>query len=198
MTALTWIMTAAVTMPPSERIVNDTDRHDIEAAQGGDPDAFARLVRRYQQPIAQRLWRFTRDRTVLEELVQESFVQAWMSLAKYRADAPLLHWLMRIATRVGYRHWKSDRRRRETHEQRPAESLAAHDPPSPHEAAEYVDHWLAQLPPRDRLVLMLTIVEGCTVAETAEQTGWSQSMVKVQAHRARAKLRKLMEQTEQS
>ncbi len=62
--------------------------------------------------------------------------------------------------------------------------------------SEYVDYWLGQLPPRDRLVLTLTIVENCTIAETAEQTGWSQSMVKVQAHRARAKLRKLMEETE--
>jgi RNA polymerase sigma-70 factor (ECF subfamily) len=104
--------------------------------------------------------------------------------------------MMRIATRVGYRHWKSDRRHRERHEQMQADTLATHDPPSPEETAEYVAYWLGQLPPRDRLVLTLTIVEGCTIAQTAEQTGWSQSMVKVQAHRARAKLRGLMEETE--
>jgi len=196
MSALAWMSPTAVTMLPSERVLNDTDRQDIEAAQGGDPDAFARLVRRYQQTIAKRLWRFTRDRTTLEELVQESFVQAWMSLAKFRGDAPLLHWLMRIATRVGYRHWKTDRRRHERHDELPIDTLTTHDPPSPDEAAQYVDYWLGQLPPRDRLVLTLTIVEGCTTAETAEQTGWSQSMVKVQAHRARAKLRGLMEETE--
>lgn len=187
-----------ITISASEHVLNETDRQVIEAAQGGDPDAFAALVRRWQQPIAKRLWRFTRDRTVLDELVQETFVQAWQSLGRYRGDAPLLHWLMRIATRVGYRHWKASRRRRERYEDAPIETLTVNDDPSPHEAAEYVHYWLSRLPPRDRLVLTLTIVEGCSVAETSEQTGWSRSMVKVQAHRARTKLRRLMEQAEKS
>jgi RNA polymerase sigma-70 factor (ECF subfamily) len=41
-------------------------------------------------------------------------------------------------------------------------------------------------------VLTLIYLEGCTSAEAAELTGWSRTMVKVQAHRARARLRKLM------
>jgi RNA polymerase sigma-70 factor (ECF subfamily) len=46
---------------------------------------------------------------------------------------------------------------------------------------------------RDRLVLMLIYLEGCSVAEAAEATGWSRTMVKVQAHRARRRLRALLE-----
>ena len=49
----------------------------------------------------------------------------------------------------------------------------------------------------DRLVLTLLHLEGNSVEEIAEVTGWSKSMVKVQAHRARARLRKLVEAGEQ-
>jgi RNA polymerase sigma-70 factor (ECF subfamily) len=54
---------------------------------------------------------------------------------------------------------------------------------------------LEQLPPRDRLVLTLLYLESRSVAEAAELAGWSESMVKVQAHRARQKLRALLEQS---
>jgi RNA polymerase sigma-70 factor (ECF subfamily) len=52
---------------------------------------------------------------------------------------------------------------------------------------------LEQLPPRDRLVLTLLYLESRSVAEAADLAGWSQTMVKVQAYRARGKLRKLLE-----
>jgi DNA-directed RNA polymerase specialized sigma24 family protein len=42
-------------------------------------------------------------------------------------------------------------------------------------------------------VLTLIYLDGCSVAEAAEQAGWSQTMTKVQAHRARKKLKKLLE-----
>jgi RNA polymerase sigma-70 factor (ECF subfamily) len=68
--------------------------------------------------------------------------------------------------------------------------------PRPEEAGAIVHQVLAQLPPRDRLVLTLIYLQGCSVAETSDRTGWSQTMVKVQAHRARKKLKKLLEVAE--
>jgi RNA polymerase sigma-70 factor (ECF subfamily) len=52
---------------------------------------------------------------------------------------------------------------------------------------------LAQLPPRDRLVLTLVYLQGCTIDEAATLAGWTRTMTKVQAHRARGKLKKLLE-----
>ena len=45
------------------------DLRDIQAALAGDGDAYGRLVGRYQNDIAHRMWRFTRDRGELEELI---------------------------------------------------------------------------------------------------------------------------------
>ena len=50
---------------------------------------------------------------------------------------------------------------------------------------------LDRLPPRDRLVLLLVYVEGHNVDDAAKLAGWSKTMTKVQAFRARRKLRAL-------
>jgi RNA polymerase sigma-70 factor, ECF subfamily len=140
--------------------------------------------------------RFTRDPRLLEELVQDVFVEAYFSLGGYRGDAPFEHWLQRIATRVGYRYWT--RRRRE-----PATvDVHLHEPEvevsdSARESREEVAVALEQLAPRDRLVLTLLYLESRSVAEAADLAGWSETMVKVQAHRARKRLRKLLETKEQ-
>jgi RNA polymerase sigma-70 factor (ECF subfamily) len=169
------------------------DRTDIQASLGGDGDAYARLIARYQQPVAAYMWRFTRDRAQWEELVHDVFVEAYFSLNSYRGEAPLLHWLKRIATRVGYRHWKHKRND-------PSRTLADSDPPTvrsddpshaSREAAELVHLLLSRLAPRDRLVITLSYLEGCSIAEISQWTGWSRSMVKVQLHRARQRLEAL-------
>jgi len=183
------------TMP----VVRAEDLADVHKSRRGDPEAYRRLVQRYQQHVAQILWRFTRDRLVHEELVQEVFVQAYISLGTYRGRAPFSHWLARIATRVGYHYWKrqqrSSRRQYWSYEQwqrLAAEPAADHDPS---ELASLLHELLAQLPPRDRLVLTLRYLQGCDVAETARRIGWSKAMVKVQTGRARKKLLKLFQRS---
>jgi RNA polymerase sigma-70 factor (ECF subfamily) len=176
--------------------VDAAELEDIRRSRQGDSDAYRRLIEKHQEHVSGILWRFSRDRLVHEELVQDVFVETYLSLASYRAKAPFAHWLSRIATRVGYRHWKQMARRREREsftldewDQMPDEPAERIDPS---EAASLVHRLLAQLRPRDRLVLTLRYLEGCDVAETAHRTGWTKSMVKVQTMRAMKKLEKLV------
>jgi RNA polymerase sigma-70 factor (ECF subfamily) len=171
---------------------------DIRLSRQGDSDAYTRLIKQHQSHVSRILWRFSRDRLVHEELVQDVFVEAYMSLHSYRQKAPFDHWLSRIATRVGYRYWKQMARRQETEsfslaewDQFPDKSP---DDIDPGQAADLLHRLLAQLNPRDRLVLTLRYLEGCDVAETARRTGWTKSMVKVQTMRARKRLEKLFTQ----
>jgi RNA polymerase sigma-70 factor (ECF subfamily) len=176
---------------------------DIRLTASGDGAAYARLIRRYQQPMSRRMRHFARQPADLEELVHEVFVEAYFSLGRFRGEADFSHWLMRIATRVGYRYWK--RRRRDADRRQSLESSAKGKPPAADsdaaagaesaEAAEKLAALLEKLPPRDRLVVTLMYVEGHSVVETAALTGWSQTMVKVQAFRARGKLRKVLATT---
>jgi RNA polymerase sigma-70 factor (ECF subfamily) len=171
------------------------DLDDVRASLAGDERAYERLVRRHEQTIAAQMWRFTRDPVVLDELVQEVFVQAYLSLRSYREKAPFIHWLRRVATHVGYRHWKGcerDRVRRERllGEQGPPRLSPA---PSPGEAAEHLFGLLGTLPPKERLVLTMLYFDGHDTAEIAVHLGWSRGQVKIRAHRARKKLRARLE-----
>lgn len=174
-----------------------SDFDDIRSTLDGDGTAYARLMERHQGRVAARMWRFTRDRAEHSELVQEVFVQAYLSLSNYRADGPFPNWLSGIGTVVGYKHWKKKARDRTIFQQLPdnLEALATQDPDSvdPSEAAQAIFAMLGKLKPRDRVVLTLRFVEDRTVEETARHLGWSETMVKVQTWRARNKLRKLLE-----
>jgi RNA polymerase sigma-70 factor, ECF subfamily len=184
----------------SDASANDLD--DIRQARQGDSEAYRRLVERHQNHVAKILWRFSRDRSVHEELVQDVFVEAYMSLNGYRGQAPFGHWLARISTRVGYRYWKEKARQKATEPfsieewDGVADDEDRLDKLDPEQAAGMLHQIMEQLPPRDRLVLVLRYLEGCDVAETARRTGWTRAMVKVQALRARSKLKRLLEHNE--
>jgi RNA polymerase sigma-70 factor, ECF subfamily len=172
-----------------------TDIRDIQATLAGDGEAYARLVQRYQTDISARMWRFSRDRRELEELVHDVFVEAYVSLKGFKAKAPFSHWLNRIATRVGYRLWKAQKRK--TEREAPLQDWDQllddrQDPWAPKEAAELLHNLLSRLRPRDRLVLTLMYLEELSINEIAEQTEWTKTMVKVQVHRARKRLKALM------
>ncbi len=178
--------------------VENADALDVTASVQGDDEAYARLVRRYEKPVTSLLWRFTRDPAQCEELVQQVFVEAYFSLKTYRGDAPLLHWLRKIATRTGYRFWrKRAKGPQET-------SLADFDGLGqieawederidPAEAATVLHALLARLPAPDRLVLTLMYFEDCGTKEIAERMGWSRAKVKTQALRARRKMKEIAE-----
>lgn len=175
----------------------DLDCEDVRQSRRGDSDAYRRLVERHQEHVGHIMWRFSRDRRVHEELVQDVFVEAYMSLGTYAGKAPFEHWLARIATRVGYRYWKQSQRQREAEpfsiEEWDRVARSTQEPIDAIGAGELVHKMMAQLPPRDRLVLTLRFLDECDVAETARRTGWTKAMVKVQTLRARKKLQRIFD-----
>ena len=184
----------------SPDIEQSLDIGDVRLSRQGDPDAYKRLIERHQQEIGKIMWRFSRNRTVHEELVQDVFVEAYISLATYKQRAPFTHWLTRIATRVGYRYWKQKAREKKferfSFEEWDRLTIEAPEEIDSSRAGELLHNLLGQLPPRDRLILTLRYLEGCDVVETAHRTGWTKSMVKVQTFRAKRKLQKLLPKQE--
>lgn len=187
------------------------DRDDVNAALKGDGDAYARIVGRHQARLARLLSRFVAGGRTLDELVQEAFVEAYFALGSWRGDAPLGPWLESIAVRVGYRCLRAkyrDERIRQAAAmvasiggRASARTGVREGPDAAHAAQEteqlqVLKRTLESLRPRDRLVLTLLHLEERSVREVAFMTGWSESLVKVQAHRARKRLRTLMEHQE--
>ncbi len=184
-------------------LVEPTDAELIEAVRHGETVRFEDLIRRYQPRIFATARRYARREDEVEDIVQEVFLKAFHKLDSFRGDAPFEHWLMRLAVRTCYDFLRAHQRNREsslsdlTDEQADwLERFAADPHAADHRAdaaRQLVAKVFAQLSPPARLILTLLELEDRPVKEIAALTGWSVSLVKVRAFRARAEMRKCLE-----
>lgn len=186
--ALVWTMEMPLQSAPRTGV--DEEGRLVAAAAGGDHDAFAALVRLHERRVFRLAGRFFRRAEDVEDAAQDTFLTAWSKLGTYKAKAPFEHWLTRVCLNCCYGRLRK---------MRPADQPLSLDidpaAPSPApEAALEVERLLRALSPRDRFVLLLLDGEGWSVAEIAKRLGWTRVNVKVRAHRARKKLRELLEQ----
>lgn len=179
---------------------NRPDEQLVEATLAGSEDAFAELAARHKSRVFGIASRFAQNTAELEDICQEVFIQAYFKLRQYRRDSPFEHWLLRITTHKCYDHLRKRRRAG------PGMSVdvllesgcepVAPEQPRPHPQLERLHAGLAQLSPKERLVITLLELEERSIQEIAVLTGWSAGNVKVRAFRARAALRKIMEKKE--
>jgi RNA polymerase sigma-70 factor (ECF subfamily) len=174
--------------------MSDSEPKDIRASQNGDHEAYRRLVLRHEASISRLMWRFSQQIHICEELVHDTFVEAYGSLGGYQFQGSFSAWLKRIATRRGYRYWKQrdrDQKYVALDDVEPLEAPTSHRDAA--DASALVDHLLAQVKPIDRLILTLLYLEDCNTKDIARRLGWTRGMVKMRAYRARKKLRSIVE-----
>ncbi len=173
-----------------------TDRNLIKAALSGDDEAFTELVRRYKRKIFSIVAKFARNEDELDDVCQEIFVKMYQGLGKYRGDAPLEHWLSKLAVNACYDMLRK-RQRYADHVPLETVEFSLSSPNSEEsqnrESWDMLRHAMTRLRPDDRLVITLLNLEEKSVHEVSYLTGWSESKVKVRAFRARKELKKLLE-----
>lgn len=179
----------------------DEDARIAALARAGDVAAFDALVGRWKDRIFRLARRFFRRPEDAEEIAQEVFLKMYRALPTWRADAPFEHWLLRIATNV-CRDTLRERRRHPTATlseltadaglwlDRALEG-AALEGERAEQARRLASDLLDQLPPADRIVLVLMDLEGMSAEEVALATGSTRGAVKIRAFRARRALRRL-------
>jgi RNA polymerase sigma-70 factor (ECF subfamily) len=135
----------------------------------------------------------SRDRTVAEDVVQESLLRAWKSLDSLRDAAAAKHWLLTIVRRENARYF--ERRRLETvdvDDLTPSqEALLAEEPD--HELDD-IRAAIYRLDEDYREPLVLQSLMGYSTKEIGELMGLKQGAVLTRLHRARLKLREDMEE----
>ena len=185
--AITWTIDMPFNAVPP-RAQGEVDL--IAASLAGDQDAFSRLVRTHQRRVFKLVGRFYSRPEDIEDLAQETFLMAWRKLSTYKARAPFEHWLTRVCLNCCYGRLRKQQPLTQPLE--PGDDVAARQQ-SPDSALE-VERLLRPLSPQDRFILLLLDGEGWSVAEIADRLGWTAVNVKVRAHRARKKLRRLLEE----
>lgn len=157
------------------------------------------------------LSRRVRDEALLEDLVQETMVRAVGSRTAVERLARPRSWLMHVARNVTRDHYRTSgaRRARSLDEQVGEHLAAAGDPPGrdapetlflvdgravpgSHLGGALYEVW-ERLPPRDRAVVAAHYFEGVSVAEVGARYGAPPGTSKVWLHRARKRLRRLID-----
>lgn len=173
----------------------------LARACGGDLDAFGDLVERYSDVAFRTALVITRSPADAEDAVQDAFVAAHRALPRFRRDAPLRPWLLRIVANSA-RNRRRSAGRREALTLSVAEAARRGDAaPSPEAAAEAAEERRAllraieSLRDEDRLVVVSRYLLELDVAETAAVLGVAEGTVKSRTHRALQRLRERLEES---
>jgi RNA polymerase sigma-70 factor, ECF subfamily len=168
-----------------EMVAAPDDAQLVTRAQAGRLDAFEELVRRYRQPTYRVALRVLGDAADAEDATQDAFVQAWRSLADFRADAAFSTWMYRIVTN----RCLNVLRARHRTEPLPVDREApASRPDRIVEARWEVEDLklaIARLSPEQRAPFVLRELEGHSYQEIADVLELSVPAVKSRLHRAR-------------
>jgi len=171
----------------------------VEAAREGDRVAFDEIVRRTHREVYTLALRLMGDQEDASDVVQDVYVRAFKGLRRFRGDASISTWLYRITAncsatsmrrRARHRHLRLD----------PELTVVDGRPESDPElgavgslARRDVEAAVAELPARLRAVVVLRDVHDFNHKEIAEQLGISESAAKVRLHRARKRLRVVLD-----
>jgi len=178
------------------------ERKLVERARKGDLDAFNELVIRYQKTAYNVAYRILGDAEAAADAVQDAFLKAFKNIRRFRGGS-FKSWMFRIVTNTCYDVLRARKRR-------PSSSLDGmevelnHTPlgdsgvESPEEYAirqelnRLIQEAINSLPPEQRVIIVLSDIEGFDYREISETLGIPLGTVKSRLSRARAKVRDLL------
>ena len=171
----------------------------IEEAKAGDKKALTELVKKYEQTIYNFAFKICRDPARAENIMQETFFSMIKSLHQFDGKSKLSTWLYRIVSNHCLMEVRKKKNRfvsLENDDDLVEDKYVADWKSLPYKTVENVelrkilDNAIKKLSPDYRIVFLLRDVEGLSTEETGKITELSVPAVKSRLHRARAFLRK--------
>ena len=177
-------------------LMNSTEEL-VERVRAGDEEAFRLIFDRYSRPVLGFIFDMVGDRSLAEDLAQETFVRAFRGLGTLREEAKLSTWLFGIARNCALEQLRSRRRDAGNVEIDGEPAFELHDhgrTPSGQlldkELSGVIQTALSKLDEDKRTVFTLKVLQQRSYEEIAEITGFSVGKLKTDLHRARAEMRK--------
>lgn len=169
----------------------------------GDRSAFAEIIERYQNPLFGYLGRMGLSQAEAEEIAQETFLRVWQNVGQYDPQrAAFSTWLFTIARHLAWRELERAASRPEPAEDSALEAYIC-EKPEPFDTLDRYQqvlglrHALLQLTLEDRSALALAYFQGHDLAAIARIEDCSLAAIKVRIHRAKQKLRQLLERDDE-
>ena len=170
--------------------INDLDDHELMARIArGCQDAFAVLVRRYQQSLLNFFRRMGARMDEAEDMAQETFLRVFDYRERYEPSGKFTNFLFVLARHA----WADAGRRAKRRPERPSETLDENPSAERHvarsDARMDVAEALAGLSEKLRAVVVLSVLQGREYREIAEILGIPVGTVKSRMHLAMRGLR---------
>jgi RNA polymerase sigma-70 factor (ECF subfamily) len=172
----------------------------VELAKSGDRQALAQLVKNNEQSVYNFSFKICRDRDKAEHIMQETFFSMIKSLHQFDGNSKISTWLYRIVSNHCLMLARKDKSRTfvsiDNDDELYEDKYTADWSNIPNQDIEntelkkILDESIDKLSPEYRIVFLLRDVEGLSTEETAQLTELSVPAVKSRLHRARAFLRK--------
>ena len=187
-----------MTTPPDEATL-------IELSRQGDLQAFNQLVLAYQDQVYGLCLRMLGAQQPAEDVTQEAFISAYRNVRRMRGPS-VKSWLLRIASNACIDELRRRQRRpqisidyRRDSDETETSFDVPDSTPGPEQLAlrqelrSALQLELLELPPDQRLAIVLCDIEGLAYEEVAEAMGTSVGTVKSRISRGRARLREAIE-----
>lgn len=173
----------------------------VSRALARDPGAFRAIIKTHNQRLYRIARGVVRNDAEAEDIVQDAYMRAFASLGAFRGEASLSTWLSRIVINEALGRLRKRKRIVSMPENPEAEIIRF--PLNPGEDPErtmaqrqilgLVERATDSLPDVYRTVFVARVIEGLSIEETAELLGIRQETVKTRLHRARALVRKALD-----
>jgi RNA polymerase sigma-70 factor (ECF subfamily) len=167
----------------------------LAACKRGDRLAFEELVRVTHRRVYSLAYRLVGDRNEAEDVAQEAYLRIFRGLPGFREEAAFETWMHRIVANCAMTQLRKRGRFGDVLRDEEQPEL-----PIPDRAQEItvqrddLARGLATLPLGQRTVLLLKDVYGLSVKEIAQEVGIEEGAVKVRLHRARRRLKEMLEE----
>ncbi len=169
------------------------ERELVDRCRRGDEGAFEELVEQYKDLVFALTIRTVRDRSRAEDLAQDVFLRVHRGLPYFRGEARLSTWIYRIVANVCAQEIL--RRPPATTSIDGAGRAASRSDRQfgAIEVRDRLDKAIARLPAHYRLIVAAHYLEGVRYEDLAEALQLPLGTLKVQLHRAKQQLRRLLE-----
>jgi RNA polymerase sigma-70 factor, ECF subfamily len=174
----------------------DNDETLVKKFQNGHEGSFDKLVLKYGQKIMNLAYRYMGNRDDAEDAAQEIFIKVHHKLSSFNFSARFTTWLYRVAVNTCIDLLRKDRRSRETSEYHDQSMGFQEGEPERtilmEERVRKIEEALAQLPEKERMVVLLADMENKSMKEMSTILSMREGTVKSTLYRARKRLRNLL------
>lgn len=191
--------------------INQPVTIDINTADGvlvaktidGDDLAFEILIRRYNRLLFRTARSIVKNDTEAEDILQEAYIRAWQSLDKFRAEAKLSTWLVRIVINEALGRLRRNKiefleldKFMDPENENNLYDLQDDNRPEPQvlnkQIRKQIENGIDQIPDPFRTVFVLRAVEELSSEEVAHILGIPQNTVRTRFFRARKMLQEIL------